>query len=271
MSPAMLGPYKLLKKRLGQFDSYADLSHLALLEFFRSAQTFERGAAEFVKERAEHFRLSVRFNQLPTVDPYMAKQFVIPVFESFEFFLGELDKTLVHNDLPSMFSGMAKLSDKMSKIRDTFLAKERGKDLANWEVRHELVTYFRLIRNYAAHAANPKEIMGELRGSIERLDKERETLAKLYGHPGIPNDPNRLTFEDYRFCSMAVKEYAFHVSALAISLPDLTEFVIRITKPFGRYNTKPARARNAMIGHLKKIFRVDNRDAEMLLDLCAKC
>jgi hypothetical protein len=250
-----------LYQYLGEFDALVELTELSARSFIHDAQ--ESGdVAEYVTRRSQQHNVRVNVRSFSLFSTHLASSYLVTVATATERFLQEFRRE--HVDLFRRdWVGDAKDS---TRLEVTLKNVARSEEDARKAIGPDLISrfdYYRLLRNEICHAKDEDKIetRSEKFASLEPLSDNNSALNSL----AAPNEPKKLTFDDFVLFTRVVKKIAEGLNALAC--PSYEELKCRFPlESFRKRICKPERLRNAVCCHLRTEFGLDPKSAEEIRD-----
>lgn len=196
-----------LIKRLGEYDSLAEYTFLAVRDFEANWDGTE-SHEDYISTKAKLRNVNLRNGvTLPQHELTLIKSFLVNSHAMLEDFVDQY-KIDIRNLIDSSFCLDG--SDKLSK-EERLLNPLRKNDIQPlfpiWLL--PVLKYYRLLRNSVAH---DKMDMQSCEDAYNEIDKELLNADYPVFAGKTPNTPNELTIEDFYFYSACIKHFANYLT-----------------------------------------------------------
>lgn len=196
-----------LQKRLGAFDTLAEYTECAIIDFEKNADT-SMDFSEYVSKKAEEYKVNLRGTV--TLDNYkcaMYKSFMVNSHALFsEFILNYRD------DIRNLIVPDFKLSDdgkltQLQKLLNALNAVGINPNFPSWLL--PVVDYYRYVRNSVAHVSIDVKTCEDAFAAIDK-----ESLWNDYDifKDKAPNSHDKITMDDFYFYSACIKHVANYLT-----------------------------------------------------------
>ncbi len=264
MSNLIPQAYRDLKKYLGRQDAFIELQELAFREIIAQSEAHPDSAHAFFDEMSRKHGLYTNLPDANKVHEEIGRIYVLLAFGAVERFLAAFGNEVSSPTLDCWPRPHFELSAALQAIRAHFAGNECHTHLL------ELIEYYRLVRNEAAHPYDSSQHVGELKTQHPKICTPAvlKFLDEKYNHKAPPNVSYRLAFEDFILCSRVCKDFALAVCRSF--QPDVEQCIRNLQNDWNeRFSCdaqNPKRRRNRQLSELRTKFGLDDREAAYILD-----
>lgn len=250
-----------LYQYLGEYDALVELTELAARSFIHDAQ--ESGdVAAYVTRHSQQHNVMVHVSNFSKFGTHLARSYIVTVAAA----AGRLLQEYRREHVELFGREWTGDSQEATRLDVTLKNVAQSEEDAIHFVGADLIDrfhYYRLVRNWTCHEKADSKIdvlMKQLR-DLAGLSEGNADLTSC----DAPNEPEKLTFDDFVLFTRVVKKIAERLNTLAT--PDYQRLIDRFPlQRFKKTSTKPARLRNAVCGHLRTEYGLDQPSAEEIRD-----
>jgi hypothetical protein len=251
--------YKDLKTFLGRQDAALGFHELAYRELMRAGQESAN--------KSEYFELLYKIHGIKTngIDSTVIARewnriYVILTMGALERFLFEWRDEVKLPQVDSLFGEDKKLRTIILNILDQ-------NPIGEINILGNLIEYYRLVRNEAAHPYSSSQYIGELKAHHQKIScgPILNFLQTRYNRDTLPSVSYEIDFSDYSLCSRMCKDFALSLS-LRYS-PPMDDFIasLKWKQRFSASANNPSRYRSRCKNELRTKFCLDDAEADLIL------
>lgn len=205
--------YRILKKRLGEFDAVVECNEIAIKEFVERAKVAPNGINRYIQELSIKHNVNVDYVDFDKFSSRIRQYYIASVSQQFEQFLFDFKKEF------QLYFG-DELTWKVRIDNETVLENSlknvfNGKMLKPSTISNDLTLcyeYYRLIRNFMAHTDRDKKRIEQIHSKIH---KNKNVFINELELQSLPNKIYEIDFSDFILFTNIVKHLAFNLSVSA--------------------------------------------------------
>jgi|GEM_PF-1131112 len=204
--------YRILKKRLGEFDAVVECNEIAIREFLERANSTSYSLNKYIQELSDkHDDIYVDSVNSNKFSLRIRQYFIVSVSQQFEQFLQDFK-----NEFLIYFNEESKWIEKRDGeiLLDNILrniTNQTTLPLPN-TISSDLIlcyNYYRLIRNFMAHTDRDKRKIERIHSKIHNNENN---FKEELGLDSLPNELEKIDFSDFILFTNIVKHLAYNMS-----------------------------------------------------------
>jgi hypothetical protein len=250
--------YCRLKQYLGQYDAIVELTELAMRELLENAILSENVSA-YISKSSDKFKIKVSYDSNLNIAKVLSEGYIVNVCQSAELFLHEFS-----NEYSILHKVQWKSYDKKSKLQGALENVTNGASInINEQLSIELFEYYKLVRNSIVHKSMTTNKICQLQKDI--LSKHSQHIISQY--QTLPNDPQKLNFDDFILFSRVTKDIAGVLCRLGKpSDAQIMNYVLQNAKQLKKFANNPTRFKDSIMRYLKFALNLDEKEINYLID-----
>lgn len=251
--------YKDFKTFLGRQDAALGFHELAYRELLRASEE-SANKTEFFETLYRSHGIKTNSINAAVIAREWNRIYVVLTMGALERFLFEWRDEVKSPQVNSLFGEDKKLRTIISNVLE-------HNPIGEINILGNLIEYYRLVRNEAAHPYSSSQYMGELKAQHQRIScgPVLNYLQSRYNRDVLPNVSYEINFSDYSLCSRLCKDFALRLSFWYA--PPIDEFIASLNwrQRFSESGNNPLRYRNRCKNELRTKFCLDDAEADLIL------
>lgn len=244
--------YKELKQELGMSDAINEFIEVLLRQFENSSyddNSFQNIATEF----------GIKVNNV-TPQEALCKIREYYIISTFKIFEEQLNKLHCFLKKYGKYKSEIEPSDSMLKhLYKNLIGMSKTSEISY--LYYLVCDYYRLVRNYCAHADN----LDKIRNLYETLDERKEEIMYSFGQLQAPNEYGSINFDDFILYSRAAKKLMeIYINNIVYDIDKLVENFDM--KRFRKYRNNPERLQKAIENELKSQLTINPEIVKNVVD-----
>jgi hypothetical protein len=245
----MFKSFSELKKTLGQYDAAVELKELSLR--FLNSQFNQNNKIEFISSISKKVNIAYNPASYDESKRLICLSYISMAYSGFDNFVYSLNSEIetIFGKKNINTDGLCELDILIEKMKQ--ITNKTINPIKNI-VEYDIVQYYRLIRNEFVHPfINKHENIDYF---YKRIDKNK--LNKAYPkYSSCLNTKNNISFDDFIFLSLIIKEYAKILCDFIEPSDDIMAKSVDYKK-FVRYGLNSERFINSITQHLVSNFSI---------------